>query len=107
MATKGRRKFSEYRREAKPEPFILVDDDGEEIVIDYPDTERLMDISETPQTQPRRMLAKICGDQFDQVWELVRHEPIEVVSDLVSDIAEHFGLANAQEAPGGSGASSG
>src|SRR5436190_9902368 len=59
MAT-NRRKFSEYRKEGKPEPFVLVDDEGEDIVLMPPDTEKLMDLAEIPATQPRRILSQLC-----------------------------------------------
>lgn len=105
MAT-ARRKFSEYRKEAKPEPFVLVDDNGEDIVLEPPDTEKMMDLAEIPSTQPRRILSQLCGEQFDRVWELVRHEPISTLNELVTDITDHFGMGNAQDVPGGSRASS-
>jgi hypothetical protein len=97
-----RRKFSEYRKEAKTEPFVLIDDDGAEIALEYPDSEQLIELSELPQNQPRALLAKLCGDQYDKIWELVRHEPIDVLNALVQDITEHFGLRTAQDLPGGS-----
>lgn len=102
----GRRKFSEYRKETKPDPFILVDDDGNDIVIPVPDTEVMLDLSEVPQNELRRILRTMCQDQYEAVYELVRHEPFEVLNELVYDMLTHFGYDPSQTVPGGTGASS-
>lgn len=102
----ARRKFSEYRKETKPEPFILVDDDGNDIVIPVPDTEVMLDLSEVPQNELRRILRTMCQDQYEAVYELVRHEPFDVLNELVYDMLTHFGYDPSQTVPGGTGASS-
>ena len=88
----SRYKFADFRQEAKTDPFVLVDDDGAEISIRYPDTETMMELSEIPQEQPRRQLQLFCGDQYERVYELIRHEPLSVLQNLVVAMAEHFGM---------------
>lgn len=100
-----RKKWSQYRKEAKRGPFVIELDEGEEdIVIPEPDTETLMDLSELPQNEIRKMVRLLCRDQFDRVYELVRHEPVEVMNELLSDMLKHFGYE--ADVPGGSRASS-
>ncbi|WP_134664006.1 hypothetical protein [Amycolatopsis sp. CFH S0078] len=52
----------------------------------------------------RRTLELLTGEHFDQVYELVRHEPASVLNGLVGDMVDHFGLSAAP--PGGTRASS-
>ncbi|MBB5154954.1 hypothetical protein [Saccharopolyspora phatthalungensis] len=95
-------KFNRYVREARSEPFDLELDDGQEISIPAPDGDTVLEIEESRSS--RRTLELLTGDYFDQVYELVRHEPASVLNGLVADMADHFGLAAAP--PGGTRASS-
>lgn len=95
-------KFNRYRTEARAEPFVLETDDGA-ISIPPPDGDTVLEIEESRSS--RRTLELLCGDQqYDQVYELIRHEPASVLNAIVADMVEHFGLAAVP--PGGTRASS-
>ncbi|WP_157224905.1 hypothetical protein [Nocardia thailandica] len=52
----------------------------------------------------RRLIAAICGDAYERVWEIIRDEPAEVLFALISDMNEHFNAVPGDEAgdlPGG------
>lgn len=93
-----------YRAESHIDPFVL-DTDTERIVIPPPTGETLLTIGETPMTQARTLFMLLCGEQFDRVWEAVRHEPSGVLIALLQDMGSHFMIMGVQAAPGGFGAS--
>ncbi|PKW15923.1 hypothetical protein [Saccharopolyspora spinosa] len=95
-------KYSRYVAEAKKEPFVLELDDGDQISIQAPSGEVLLEIEEA--FSSRRRLELLTGDQYDRVFELVRHAPAGALNGLVSDMVEHFGLSPVP--PGGGRASS-
>lgn len=95
-------KFNRYRSEAKADPFDLETEDGKMISIAPPDGDTVLDIEESRSS--RRTLELLCGEQFDAVYELIRHEPASVLNSLVNDMVGHFGLVAAP--PGGTRASS-
>lgn len=103
---------------AKPvEPYVLTQD----VVIPAPETaeqqDAIMNIAGEGAfllKDAKRLLEVTCGDQFPAVWELVRHEHVAVMFQLIQDMAAHFGaqeLANdddeveEEDFPGGSEAS--
>lgn len=102
-----------------PAPYVI-DDVDPPIVIQPPeDTERQLELAEMfdagtgafRAADARRILTLICGDEFDRVWDMVRHEHITVLMALIDDMGTHFeNQANLREAagefPGGSAASS-
>ncbi len=93
-------KLDQYRKEAKVEPFVL--DVGEQqIIIQPPTGESMLEISETSIYDGRTLLKKICRDQFDAVWGAVKDEPAAVLLALLKDLGQHFMVANIAEAPGG------
>lgn len=95
-------KFNRYKTEAKADPFDLETDDGQTISIPPPDGDTVLEIEESRSS--RRTLELLCGEQFDAVFDLVRHEPASVLNALVNDMVVHFGLSAAP--PGGGRASS-
>lgn len=56
-------------------------------------------------TQLRAYVEALCGDAFEDVWDLVRDYPPQVLTDLIQAMSEHFnGQAeneSADDAPGG------
>lgn len=108
---------AEEDRSEPLEPYVL-DDVDPPIIIEAPDdSERQLALAELFDSQggfevrdARRILQLVCGDAFDRVWELVRHEHISVLVKLIDDMGSHFAkqsqLDGAQEFPGGSVASS-
>lgn len=60
----------------------------------------------------RRILQVVCGEQFDAVWALVRHEKLPVLIALIGDMGQYFRDQGAlddvdeDDVPGGSEASS-
>lgn len=95
-------KFDRYVSEAKAAPFVLEIGDGDLIEIPAPDGETVLRIEESRSS--RKTLRLLCGEQFDRVSDLVSVAPAGVLTSLVSDMVEHFGLT--PEPPGGSVASS-
>lgn len=93
-------KLDQYRKECKIEPFVL--DTGEQqIIIQPPTGESMLEISETSIYDGRLLLRRICRDQFDAVWDAVKDEPAPVLLALLKDLGQHFMVANIAEAPGG------
>jgi hypothetical protein len=92
--------FTSYLAEARPTPFVLRVSDEEQISIEPPDTETLLLIDEA--TTARRTIELLCGDQFDQVFNLIRHQHKGVMERLLLDMRKHFNLDPAP--PGGGGA---
>ncbi len=98
-------KLDMYREEANGiDPFVL--DTGEQqISIPPPTGEQLIQISETSVYDGKLLLSRICGDQFDAVWEVIRKEPAGVLLGLLRDLGQHFRVAHISAAPGGVDAS--
>jgi hypothetical protein len=92
--------IDQFRKDAGSlEPFELDDGQGGEIVIHPPDSEAVLDINDY-RDQPRVILQKLCGDEYERVWELVRHEPPGVLNAMVEAMVKTF-YPNAQDVPGG------
>lgn len=94
-------KLDKYRKEAQGEPFVLEVDDKRSIVIEPPTVEDIIEIGETPLNNGRRMLQLICGEQFDEVWELISQDPGSMLVPLVVDMAKHFKINTMSQVPGG------
>lgn len=92
--------FDSYLTEAIPTQFVLNVPEGESIVIDPPDTDTLFLIDEA--VTARETLKLLCGEQWDRVYELIRHRDPAVTSKLVGDVRKHFRID--QSPPGGGGA---
>lgn len=95
-------KFDRYVAEAKAEPFLLHVTEEKQISIPPPDGETVLEIEESGSS--RSTLELLCGEQFGEVYDLVRRQPASVLNALVTDMVSHFGIASAP--PGGSRASS-
>lgn len=93
-------KLDQYRKEAKIGPFVLDTGDAQ-IVIQPPTGESMLEIAETSIYDGRTLLRRICRDQFDAVWDIVKDEPAAVLLALLNDLGKHFMVANIAEAPGG------
>lgn len=93
-----------YRTEAHIAPFIL-ETDTDRIEIPPPTGETLLTIGETPIVNTRTLFELLCGDEFNRVWDAVRHEPAGVLVGLLQDLGKHFMIMSVQEAPGGFDAS--
>lgn len=93
--------LDQYRSEAGVEPFVLDTGAETQIVIAPPTGESLLEIVETSIYDTRALLRKLCRDQFDAVWDLVKDEPAGVLVGLLRDLADHFKVGNIAEAPGG------
>lgn len=98
-------RLDQYREEASGvQPFVLDIGEGE-ITVPPPTGEQLIQISETSVYDGKTLLKRICGSQFDAVWDAVRNEPAGVLLALLRDMGRHFNVANIAEAPGGPDAS--
>jgi hypothetical protein len=95
-------KFNRYKTEAKADPFVLELDDNLTISIPPPDGDTVLEIEESRSS--RRTLELLCDEHYEQVYDLIRHEPASVLNALVADMVDHFGLMAAP--PGGTRASS-
>lgn len=112
----ARLKAEAGKEQATVEPYVI-DDVEPPIVITAPtETERQLGIAELFGSEgefevkdARRILELVCGDAFEQVWELVRREHVSVMLALITDMGQHFQAAisgGAGDFPGGSEASS-
>jgi hypothetical protein len=97
-------KLDKYRAEAQLDPFTIEVAEGHMISIQPPSAETMMAIGETPVQDGRKMLRLLCGEQYEELWAAVAWEPAAVVTSLVKDLVEHFGLGQAalRDTPGGS-----
>lgn len=100
-------KLTQYIAEARIDPYILeVDDDrANDITIQCPTGETVIEIAETPINESRKILRLLCGDQFDAVWGIVGPLEHTVLQAFVMDIVDEFKINQMATAPGGSGAS--
>lgn len=99
MTRKTKYRFSDYKRSAIT-PFVLEFDDLT-IEIPAPDAETVLRVEEASTSRAR--VALLCGEHWDEVWERLRGEQVQVLSDLMDDLTEHFHLGTE---PGGGRASS-
>lgn len=104
MAERVVKKWDEYRRESKFGEFVIEDSEGKEIVVHEPDSEQIVQMSKLAQNDIEGILRALCGDTFEPLWELIRHQPVDVMNSVISDIMKHFGYD--VDVPGGSRVSS-
>jgi len=91
MANNSKRTFSQFRAEAKVEPYVIEDSQGSDIVIEAPNTDQLFRLAEGGGS-PRNTLEIICGDSFEAVYAEVKHLPIEAFNEFFEDLMGHFNM---------------
>ena len=90
--------FDSYLAEAHPTSFMLRVSLDRVIEIKYPDSERMLKVDEA--TSARQTLTHLCGDQWNEVFKLVKDKHGKVLEKLASDIRDHFGLSGNQPGAG-------
>lgn len=98
-------KLDRYIAEAQVDPFVLdLGESKEAIVINAPTSDTMVEITEIPINQTRRIFELLCGeDQFDKVWAEVRYLPATVLTSILLDMMRHFKIfAEVSQIPGGS-----
>lgn len=98
MARKTKYNFTDYKRSALT-PFELEVDESRTIVIPVPSGETIVDLEEA--LGSRQRLELLCGDQFQDVWELIRGEDYTVLRGLGDDMLEHFNIGDHARPPAG------
>ena len=102
------------------EPYVIDDVDPPIAIYPPEDADTQLEIAELFGSDgrflikdARRVLKLICGDAFDDVWELVGKEHITVLLSLIAEMGDHFQAQAApaedvdeEDFPGGSPASS-
>jgi hypothetical protein len=79
-----------YRAEALKKPFELIVDDKTTVSIPVPDTETVLQVTET--TVVREQLRLLTGDQYGALMEALGDQPGGVLKLLMKDLTEHFDL---------------
>ena len=97
VARKTKYSFDSYRKSALT-PFVLELEDRT-ITIPVPDGETVLEIEEAGSS--RRRLELLCGEHFDEVFDLVRKEDPSVMLGLTEDMVEHFNLGGGRPPAGG------
>lgn len=91
MATNKKRTFSQFRSEAKVEPYEIEDSNGNVIVINPPNTDQLFRLAEGT-SSPRATLEILCADSFDAVYAEVKNLPIDGFNEFFEDLMDHFNM---------------
>lgn len=76
------------RGETTGEPFVLVDDAGNELSIDRPDFDALLVGTDSLANQ----IVTLCGDNAQEFLDMVGDEDLAVVYAVLDDIRAHWGL---------------
>ena len=79
-----------YRAEAAKKPFELIVDDKTTISISAPDTETVLQVTET--VVVRDQLRLLAGNQYTALMEALGDQPGGVLKPLMKDLTEHFNL---------------
>jgi len=82
--------FDSYLAEARPTAFVLKVSDEQTITIEPPSSETMLLLDEA--TTARRQLELLCGDQWQDVFGLVRTKHSGVLNKLTTDMLKHFGV---------------
>lgn len=98
-------KLDRYIADAQVDPYVLDCGDDGEITITYPTVETLMEITETPINQSRKIMRLLAGDQYDKIFSVIGSLPATVFEGMVVDMITHFKIGQVQMLPGGPGAS--
>lgn len=95
--------FDSYLAEARPTAFELKVSDEQRIVIEPPDSDTMLMLDEA--RTARRQLELLCGEQWNEVFELIRNRHAGVLNKLVMDLLKHFNVDQAVSVAGGGRAS--
>jgi hypothetical protein len=90
-------KFDQYVEEARTDPFRL-EANGSVIEISAPTSETMLKMDFT--TSPRTALRLLCGNVFEDVYELLAPQPASVLNRLLADMMGHFGADQVPPAAG-------
>jgi hypothetical protein len=93
-------KLDKYIAEAEVEPFILEVDEERSITITYPTGETLAQLTETPDHETRRIMKLLCGDQFEEMWDVISQLPASVLMEIGTEIVKHFRIGQVKNVPG-------
>lgn len=97
--------LEQYRAEAKGGAFVFEVDDSTSITIPVPDGDAFLDLGEIAANDARGMLEVLCGDQYEDVMNVLGAEPATVMFAVIQDMMRTFGIMDVGNAPGGSRAS--
>jgi hypothetical protein len=91
---KGRpNSLARYRAEVKGEPFTLWLDDDKTLVIPRPTGDQMLDAEEAVHRGTSRdVIRALCGDQADELLEVLGDEDAAVLRAVATDLQESFGL---------------
>ena len=81
-----------YRKAAKKEPFILVVDDETEISIKAPSNRASLAASKISEEDLEGQLRIVFGESYDEVMEAIGDDTAEVLSAILKDVSDHFGV---------------
>jgi hypothetical protein len=94
-------KLDRYRKEAEIPPFELEIEEGRVISIPCPDGDTVLELSEVPMNEARRMLQILWADQYEELIGIVGKDPSPVLPALAADMLKHFKIGALMQAPGG------
>lgn len=94
-------KLELYRKEAEIPPFELEIEEGRIISIPCPDGDTVLELSEVPMNEARRMLQILWADQYEELIGIVGKAPSPVLPALAADMLKHFKIGALIQAPGG------
>lgn len=82
--------LEKYVRDAKGTPFVLRVSADRTIEVPRPTGDQMMEV-ETARTS-KEIIEVLCGEQADEILELVGPKDFAVMAKLGEDMQEHFGL---------------
>lgn len=86
--------WDSYVKEASRPILKIKVSDKQTVTIPHPTGEQMLNAEDLQRAGAtgREQLANICGDAFDEVYELVKVAPGGALVALVSDIMDHYGF---------------
>lgn len=97
LVKQGNKKVERSKRSRKP--YVLKFGDGEpDVVVKFPDGQRSMDYEEAQ--SGKSQLKILLGRDFFRVWEKFENVDVEVVSELIKSMWDHWD-DDSDEVPGG------
>lgn len=94
---KTTRTWDSYVKEAQQPPFVLEVDDETTITIEAPTGDQVIEGERLYREGGSLVdsLRAVCGDSADDVIALVRQAPAGAMNQLMIDLMDHFGMAEA------------